>query len=464
MPEGPFGNGIGSSSLERTGQDGTGLNVFIAHADLGSRLENPVEIIEGALRERFNFDITTSDQIEKDASYRARLIEAFESSIFVVVVLDGLTPALTFEYGIAASMNKPTIVMKSQNADIDVRSLYSEKEREEQSVQKAPQPRLNYLAHLPGLVDEQVIVFQSGDPEGIVTRLVREIVLHREAIAAEILRTGREVPLNLYLQFLSYLDGEERKRILGEAMERFPTDKKLFIMAGRIKLMENDLIGAARDFEKAVQLNPDDPASYMQKGEAYYELGQFQVAATDYDQAIQLQPINPHAYYNKGNALFYMDEEDEASQSYSVAVEQKPDFANALNNQASIQINRHNYAEAIELLNRAIDEQPSYAFSYFNLARAYKGMRKPGGEVLKLLERAARAAKANLRMGHDIKRNTYCLFLVYAALGDREAALEYLRKCSNYDLPLKSWGIADKITNEALKNDPEFQALVATAR
>jgi len=235
-------------------------------------------------------------------------------------------------------------------------------------------------------------------------------------------------------------------------------------MAGRIKLMENDLIGAARDFEKAVQLNPDDPASYMQKGEAYYELGQFQVAATDYDQAIQLQPINPHAYYNKGNALFYMDEEDEASQSFSVAVEQKPDFANALNNQSSIQINRHNYAEAIELLNRAIDEQPSYAFSYFNLARAYKGMGKPGGEVLKLLERAARAAKANLRMGHDIKRNTYCLFLVYAALGDREAALEYLRKCSNYDLPLKSWGIADKITNEALKNDPEFQALISTAR
>jgi len=159
-----------------------------------------------------------------------------------------------------------------------------------------------------------------------------------------------------------------------------------------------------------------------------------------------------------------MDEEDEAANSFSIAIEQKPDFANALNNQASIQINRRNYARAVEFLMQAIDKQPSYAFSYFNLARAYKGMGKPGGEVLKNLERAARSAKANLRMGHDIKRNTYCLFLVYAALGDREQALEYLRKCSNYDLPLKSWKIADKITNEALKNDPEFQALIATAR
>jgi tetratricopeptide (TPR) repeat protein len=307
-------------------------------------------------------------------------------------------------------------------------------------------------------------VYQQGDPEGIVTRLVREIVLNREAIAAEILKTGRDVPLNLYLQFLSYLDGEERRRILGEAMERFPTDKSLFIMAGKIKLMENDLVGAARDFERAVQLNPEDPDAHMKKGEAYYELGQFNVAANDYEKAIQLQPINPSAYYNKGNALFYMDEEDEAAHNFSIAVEQKPDFANALNNQASIQINRGNYARAVEFLMQAIEKQPSYAFSYFNLARAYRGMGKPGGEVLRNLERAAKSAKSNLRMGHDIKRNTYCLFLVYAALGDREAALEYLRKCSNYDLPLKSWGIAEKITNEALKNDPEFQALVATSR
>jgi tetratricopeptide (TPR) repeat protein len=202
----------------------------------------------------------------------------------------------------------------------------------------------------------------------------------------------------------------------------------------------------------------------MQKGEAYYELGQFTVAAADYEKAIQLEPVNPNAYFNKGNALFYMDEEDAAAQSYSTAIQQKPDFANALNNQASLQINHGNYAKAVDLLMQAIDKQPSYAFSYFNLARAYRGMSKPGGEVLKNLERAARAAKSNLRMGHDIKRNTYCLFLVYAALGDREAALEYLRKCSNYDLPLKSWGIAEKIANESLKRDPEFQALIATAR
>jgi len=464
MAGGPFGGAFRDTVTRREPQMIGGMSVYMIHAGLEGRLDNPVDVIRNAMRERFGFTVVSNDQLARDSDYRNRLVDTIKGAIFVIIILDGLTPAVSFEYGLAVSLSKPLIVMKSQNADIDVRSLYSEKERKEESVQKAPQPRLNYLAVLPGLVEEQVIVYQPGDAEGLITRLIREIVLHREAIATEILRTGQDVPLNLYLQFLSYLDGEERKRILGEAMERFPTDKGLFILAGRIKLMENDLVGAARDFERAVELNPDDPHAYMQKGEAYYELGQFNTAAGDYDKAIQLQPINPHAYYNKGNALFYMDEEDEAAHSYSVAVDQKPDFANALNNQASIQINRQNYAKSVELLTRAIDKQPSYAFSYFNLARAYRGMGRPGGEVLKNLERAARAAKANLRMGHDIRRNTYCLFLVYAALGDREAALEFLRKCSNYDLPLKSWGIGEKITNEALRNDPEFQALIATAR
>ncbi len=464
MAGGPFGGGGQNIA---SGQDAgipDGMNVYMIHSDLEGRIDNPVDIIKGAMRERFSFNVISNNQIERDANYRKNLLGILENAIFVIIILDGLSPAVSFEYGLAVSMQKPMIVMKSQNADIDVRGLYSEKERKDNSISKAPQPKLNYLAVLPGLVEEQVIVYQPGDPEDLITRLVREIVLNREYIATQILKTGQDVPLNLYLQFLSYLDGEERKRILGEAMERFPTDKSLFIMAGRIKLMENDLIGAARDFEKAVELNPEDPSAHMQKGEAYYELGQFSTAADDYESAIQLQPVNPHAYYNKGNALFYMDEEDDAAHNYSVAVEQKPDFANALNNQASIQINRQDFAQAVELLMKAIEKQPAYAFSYFNIARAFRGLGKPGGEVLKNLERAARAAKANLRMGHDIRRNTYCLFLVYAALGDREAALEYLRKCSNYDLPLKSWGIADKITNEALKNDPEFQALIATAR
>jgi tetratricopeptide (TPR) repeat protein len=440
------------------------LTVFVAQADLEGQVGNPLEIIKSTMHNLFNFDVVMSNQIEKTGNFRERLREAIENSILTIVLIDRLTPSLTFEYGLATSIGKPMIVMQSQIIYVDIASLYSEKEPGDQAPSKLPGQRQNFSAFLPGLTDDKIFVYNANDVEGLVKGLVHEVAENREAIASEILTKGRDIPLNLYLQFLNYLEGDERRRVLAEALKKFPGDKNLFIMAGKIKLKENDLAGAAKDFDKAVRLNPNDPDAYMSKGEAYYELGQFPIAADDFDRAIQLQPFNPNAYYNKGNALFYMDEEEGAAYNYTMAVEQKPDFANALNNQASILINRNNYARAIELLMQAIDKKPNYAFSFFNVARAYKGMAKPGGVVLRNLERAARCAKTNLAKGEDTKRNTYCLFLVYATLGDRELALEYLRKCANFDLPLKSWGLASKITNETFKNDADFQSLIATSR
>ena len=413
-------------------------------ADLAGQVGNPLDTIKGAMHNLFNFDVIMSDQIEKDSEYRNRLVEVIQNSIFCIVLLDSLTPSLAFEYGLAASLHKPLIVLRSQIIYVDIPSSYTGMVTDEKPALPKPGQKPNYQAFLPGLIEEQIIIYNPNDPEDLTSRLVREIAINRHAISDEIEEMGRQVPSDLYTQILAYLDGEERKKILGEALQKFPTDKGLYIMAGKIKLKENDLFGAAKDFERAVQLNPNDPDAHMRKGEAYYELGQFPIAAQDFGRAIQLQPVNPGAYYNKGNAHFYMDEEAEAEFSYSVAVEQKPDFANALNNQASIQINRGNYAGAVKMLMQAIDKHPTYAFSYFNLARAYRGMKKPGGVVLRNLERSAKMAISNLRSGQEIKRNTFCLFLVYAALGERATALEYLHKCTTYDLPLKSWKIADK--------------------
>ncbi len=463
MTSGPFGGGSQEFLGESAKTDAGKPIVYMVHAGTKDRRDSSVDVIRNTIREEFDFSVVGTEQLEMEKGYRSKLFDTIEECVCVVVVLEKVTPELSFEYGISVSMQKPLIALRSQRTRLDYHEEPGE-ETEDSGFEEGKHPPLRYVANLPGLTEDQVIVYKTDDPADIKFKLVREMALHREAIATEIHRAGHELPLNMYLQFLKYLRGKDRKRILEEAMDLFPNEKSLFIMAGRIKLTENDLIGAAADFERAVELNPEDPTAYMEKGGAYYDLGQFEVAARDWEEAINLKPINPHAHYNRGNAVFFLDLEDEASRSYFTAIEQKPDFVNALNNQASIQINRGNFKKAAALLEEAIHFQPSYAYSYFNLARANYGMSRPSHEIVTNLMKAARHAKSNLMMGHDIKRNTYCLFLVYAALGNRDEALVYLRKCSNYDLPLKSWRIADRITCEALKSDPEFQALIATAR
>ena len=50
------------------------------------------------------------------------------------------------------------------------------------------------------------------------------------------------------------------------------------------------------DYDKAIELDPDDAATYNGRGFSYSNLGQHQRAIEDYDKAIKLDPDNAEAY------------------------------------------------------------------------------------------------------------------------------------------------------------------------
>lgn len=55
--------------------------------------------------------------------------------------------------------------------------------------------------------------------------------------------------------------------------------------------------------QRAVQLDPTNPQSYITLGGIYYQLGQWNNAETQFQQAINLKPDYANAYYNLGHAL-----------------------------------------------------------------------------------------------------------------------------------------------------------------
>ena len=57
---------------------------------------------------------------------------------------------------------------------------------------------------------------------------------------------------------------------------------------------------AISDYDKAIQLKPDDADAYNDRGNAKSALGQHFAAISDYDKAIQLKPDDAHAYYARG--------------------------------------------------------------------------------------------------------------------------------------------------------------------
>ena len=59
---------------------------------------------------------------------------------------------------------------------------------------------------------------------------------------------------------------------------------------------------AIQDYDRAIQLEPDDNLSFYQRGNAYFRLGQYQRAIKDYDQATKLEPLYSPAFYLRGQA------------------------------------------------------------------------------------------------------------------------------------------------------------------
>ena len=66
------------------------------------------------------------------------------------------------------------------------------------------------------------------------------------------------------------------------------------------------------DYDRAIQLKPDDPDTYVNRGWAFHAQGDYDRAIADYDRAIQLKPDYALAYANRGEAYRFKRDYDHA--------------------------------------------------------------------------------------------------------------------------------------------------------
>lgn len=56
----------------------------------------------------------------------SQIVELVKDCAFAVVVLDGLRPNVTYEYGLLVAHQKPTILLQEESATVDIKSLVGE--------------------------------------------------------------------------------------------------------------------------------------------------------------------------------------------------------------------------------------------------------------------------------------------------------------------------------------------------
>ena len=115
--------------------------------------------------------------------------------------------------------------------------------------------------------------------------------------------------------------------------------------------------------------------THSDEGLAFQKLGQIDKALFAYAEALNLDPDNPTAYYNRGTALIQKDSLDEALIAFDAAIKLDPAFLDAYRAATHVHAQRHQWDRALALWDRYLAYQPQNGRAHFerSIIRRAKG-------------------------------------------------------------------------------------------
>ena len=101
----------------------------------------------------------------------------------------------------------------------------------------------------------------------------------------------------------------------------------VYYMQGGQKYYDGNTEEAIKDFDQAIELNPDDAETYKFRAKAKAKLDDNQAAIDDYNQAIKLNPGNAEIYKDRAKAKSDVGDHIGAVEDYNQAIKINPDDA-----------------------------------------------------------------------------------------------------------------------------------------
>ena len=164
-------------------------------------------------------------------------------------------------------------------------------------------------------------------------------------------------------------DIDKSKRNAERAARRAMASK-LFAQA----VSEKDPLKEMELYSRIIDIDPNIAEVYINRGILRKNMKDEEGALQDYNKAIELNP-NDAAYYNRGILKKDMNDKDGALQDYNKAIELNPNYAVAFNNRADLYLERDNLDKALADVNHSIDLGGGYV-SFITKGEIYKAMEK----------------------------------------------------------------------------------------
>jgi eukaryotic-like serine/threonine-protein kinase len=211
-----------------------------------------------------------------------------------------------------------------------------------------------------------------------------------------------------------------------------------------------DWAAARREFERALQLNPNYATAYYWY--SYYDMAMDNLdeAARKMKRAVDLEPLSLNMNAEMGRVLLYQRQYDAAIEQERKTLQMDPNFNIARQLLAMAYLHKGRFAEALETSSHVVETSRHG----FVMARAHVRL---GNRPLAQKVAADMEARAKSRY-----ISAYVIANAYIGLGDRERAFEWLEKAFQ-DRSLRPDFMRVDPLYDDLRADPRFRDLLRRA-
>ncbi len=212
-----------------------------------------------------------------------------------------------------------------------------------------------------------------------------------------------------------------------------------------------DWIGAEREFQQALKLNPNYATAHQWYGEFLVFMGRTEDSIKALRRAKELDPLSPIINTQVGYPYYCVRQYDAAIVEFKNALELEPNFAPALNYLARSYQAKGMDDEAMTTFHKAVEHSGGSPVMKARLGWAYAKIGKTA-EAKRILRELEAEAK--------IRYVAPCLIAaLYVGLGDKEQAYVWLEKAfQERDVLLMTLNIESHM--DPLRSDRRFQDLV----
>ena len=183
----------------------------------------------------------------------------------------------------------------------------------------------------------------------------------------------------------------------------------------------DNILKRIADYDRVIQLQPNDEAAYYNRGNTYNKLQQYPLALADYNRAIAINPKDLEAYYNRANVYHKTQQYQKAIADYSLIIKANPRHAPTYYNRGTTYLAAQNLERAIADYSQAVKLDPDYAEAYYNRAVAYNKSRE--------YQRATRRSpKSDSSLSPTMLKLNGNLGLVYQTVGEKSLAVRNLQQ------------------------------------